>query len=80
MSAEPILVTDRAPRMSVRVSKIHKAEGGAICFGAITRADARTTAIPMREKPVDGFQHVDESLGISESLANGAILQRISFF
>jgi hypothetical protein len=80
MSAEPILVTDRAPRMSVRVSKIHKAVGGAICFGAIRRAYARTTAIPMREKPVDGFQLGVESLGISESMVNGGIMQRISFF
>jgi hypothetical protein len=80
MSAEPILVTDRVPRMWRACAKIHKAEGRAISlkFDMPPRPHTRPDALP--PKTVDGFQRVDESLGISESFAAGRMGNASDFF
>jgi hypothetical protein len=60
--------------------KIHKAKGGAIFLNGDGRSDrhhARRTAL---QKTVDGFQGVDESLGISDSRTVDAKATPLRFF
>lgn len=81
MSAEPILcLSDRARRCPCADMKIHKAKGGAISLNRNRRPCARAAAPRTRQKTVHSFQGVDESLGISESLAARSGLSRAGFF
>jgi hypothetical protein len=81
MSAEPILVTDLAPA-DVRCArmKIHMAVDGAISLKRAERPGARWSVEDRRQNPVDRFQRVDESLGISDSWKLRALLAHVGFF
>jgi hypothetical protein len=60
--------------------KIHMAMGGAISLKPDPRTYRLWMTSPARQKTVDGFQRVDESLGISDSKRLDANATAVSFF